>query len=274
MRADLHTHSTASDGTTTPSELVAAAAAAGIDVLAITDHDTTAGWEEALAAGDRYGIRIIPGSEITTRVGRNKVHLLSYLQRRDDEELAARLADSRSSRVVRARSMVELLARDYPITWDVVLRHTPPGATIGRPHIADALVELGVAPNRDEVFTTVLYDGGRYDVPNAVPTPVEMVGLVRAAGGVPVIAHPRARVGQLTEQQIADLVDAGLAGIEVDHRDHSEADRRRLRELASELGIFVTGSSDYHGAGKLNELGENLTAPEVVEQILDLAGHR
>lgn len=272
MRADLHTHSTASDGTSSPAAVIADAARAGLDVVALTDHDTTAGWSEASVAAGEAGIRLIPGTEISTRQGPARVHLLSYLHDPDDAALAAVLERSRTSRERRAKEMVRLIGRDYPLTWQDVLDHTPDGATVGRPHLADALVAQGVAASRDAIFADILRDRGPYDVPYDAPTPIEAVRLVRAAGGVPVIAHPRARTGQLSEDAIAELAEAGLFGLEADHRDHSQADRERLRGLAVELGLVVTGSSDYHGWGKPNVLGENLTAPVVVEQILEAAG--
>lgn len=270
VRIDLHTHSTASDGTDSPADLVRAAKQAGLDVVALTDHDTTAGWAEAEQAARQEGIGLVRGSEISTRTRGGSVHLLSYLHDPDNTALAESLQRARTSRVRRARAMTDLLARDYPLTWEDVLAHTPEGATVGRPHLADALVTLGVARNRDEVFLAILADGGRYDVPYDVPTPIELVALVRDAGGVPVIAHPGAKRGLpvLSDAAIADLAAAGLVGLEVDHRDHSEAERTRLRALAADLGLLVTGSSDYHGTGKLNQLGEHTTAPQVLEEIL------
>lgn len=272
VRADLHTHSTASDGTSTPQEVMHAAKAAGLDVVALTDHDTSAGWAPALRAAQEVGLVLVPGAEISSRARGASVHVLSYLHDPTHPGLREVLERSRTSRERRARAMADLIGRDYPLTWDDVLAHTPPGATVGRPHLADALVANGVGGSRDEVFADILRDRGRYDVPYDAPSPVEAVRLVRAAGGVAVVAHPRGRSAPLSDAAIAELAAAGLQGIEVDHRDHDEVTRDALRGLAVDLGLFVTGSSDYHGWGKPNLVGENLTAPVVVEQILDAAG--
>lgn len=271
MLIDLHTHSSASDGTQTPRDLVHEAAAAGIEVLALTDHDTTAGWDEAAAAARETGISLVRGAELSTRTGWVSVHLLSYLHDPGDEALAAALTRSRTARVRRAEAIVANLARDFPIDWHDVLAQVAPGATVGRPHLADALVAAGAAATRDEVFASILGDGSPYVVHYDVPTPQEMIALVLAAGGVPVLAHPFAhlRGASLDADGVAALAAAGLVGIEVDHRDHDGADRAALRDLARELDLVVTGSSDYHGTGKLNRLGENTTSPESLSQILE-----
>ncbi|PWD50323.1 phosphatase [Serinibacter arcticus] len=271
MPIDLHTHSSASDGTQSPRELVAAAAAAGIDVLGLTDHDTTAGWDEAAQAAHEAGIALVRGAELSTRTGWTSVHLLSYLHDPQDEPLAAALTRSRTARVRRAEAIVANLARDFPIDWHDVLAQVAPGATVGRPHIADALVAVGAAPTRDAVFASILGDGSPYVVHYDVPTPEEMIALVLAAGGVPVIAHPFAhlRGASLDADGIAALAAVGLVGIEVDHRDHSGADRAALRDLARELDLVVTGSSDFHGTGKLNRLGENITNPDALAAIAE-----
>ena len=276
MRIDLHTHSTASDGTQPPAEVVASAVEAGLDVVALTDHDTHAGWSQALAAGDRLGVRVVPGVEISCLRGGVSVHLLSYHHDPADEALTRMLTDSRTSRESRARRMVDRLTPDTGLRWEHVLDHVHGGATIGRPHIADALVAAGVVADRDEAFATLLSGRGRYFVPHSAPDPVDAVRRVRAAGGVPVLAHPAAskRGSCIADTDIEALVEAGLAGLEVDHRDHSESERAHLRELAGALELFVTGSSDYHGAGKRNRLGENTTDPEVLQRIDAAAGHR
>jgi predicted metal-dependent phosphoesterase TrpH len=167
--------------------------------------------------------------------------------------------------------MTELLAQDYPISWDDVVARTGDGATVGRPHLADALVALGLVTTRDEAFATMLHARAPYYVPHYAPDTAAAVRAVRAAGGVPVMAHPGAgaRGRVVSDETIAALADVGLRGLEVDHRDHDEATREHLRALASELGLLVTGSSDYHGRGKDNRLGENTTAPQVLEAIED-----
>lgn len=271
---DLHAHSSASDGTDDPGQVMEAAAAAGLTVVALTDHDTTVGWDEAATAAARAGVALVRGTEISTRVrapegGSISVHLLSYLHDPTDAALADELERTRTSRRTRARAMTELLAQDYPITWQTVVAHTGDDATVGRPHLADALVALGVVATREEAFATVLHPGSPYYVAHHAPEAEAAVRAVRAAGGVPVMAHPGAgaRGRVVSDDTIAALAGAGLAGLEVDHRDHDVATRAHLRDLASDLGLLVTGSSDYHGAGKTNRLGENTTAPEVLEAI-------
>ena len=274
MRIDLHTHSTASDGTLSPAAVVHDAARSGLDVVALTDHDTIAGWAEATEAAHQAGIALVRGVEISCRTPQASVHLLGYLHDPDHAGLAASLERARSARARRAVAITELVARDFPITWHDVVEATPPGATVGRPHIADALVKAGVVVDRDVAFAEILATGGPYDLPYDVPTPSELIRLVREAGGVPVLAHPFASVrgATLTEADIAELAAVGLMGLEVDHRDHTEDDRGRLRALARDLNLLVTGSSDFHGAGKRNRLGENVTSPEVFAA-LEAAGY-
>ncbi|OLT48354.1 PHP domain-containing protein [Cellulosimicrobium sp. CUA-896] len=272
MRIDLHTHSTASDGTDEPGEVVEAAAAAGLDVLALTDHDTTAGWAQATDAALRTGVALVRGAEISARSGGISVHVLSYLHDPAHAALLDELERTRDARTDRARRMVELLGEDYPITWEDVLAQTAEGTTIGRPHIADALVAAGHATDRSAAFATILAPGTPYYVPHHAPGAAAAVRGVRAAGGVPVFAHPGAdRRGRVVgDAVIEEMAEAGLAGLEVHHRDHDERQRARLDDMARTLGLFVTGSSDYHGAGKPNRLGENTTAPTVLEQIEEL----
>lgn len=271
VRIDLHTHSHVSDGTDAPAVLVADAARAGLDVVALTDHDTTAGWAEAAAAAREHGVALVPGMELSCRAGGTSVHLLSYLHDPDDAALLAEAEATRTSRLHRAHRMVALLAEDVDITWADVEAQTEPGTTVGRPHVADALVALGHASDRSAAFETLLSTSSPYYVPHHAPDAVLAVELVRAAGGVPVLAHPRAsqRGAVVPEAAIRRMVDAGLAGLEVDHRDHDRSQREHLRALAQSLGLLVTGSSDYHGAGKPNLLGENLTSPDVLQAIED-----
>ncbi|GAB2687332.1 PHP domain-containing protein [Thalassiella azotivora] len=269
MLIDLHTHSTASDGTQTPAELVEEAAGAGLDVLALTDHDTTAGWEEAAATAARLGVALVRGTEVSCTHHGISVHLLSYLHDPGDAALGAELDRSRESRTHRARRMVERISRDHDLTWEDVRAQAAAGATLGRPHIADALVARGHVPDRDAAFATILASRSPYYVPHYAPDAVEAVRLVRAAGGVPVFAHPfaSARGRVVGEDVVEEMAAAGLAGLEVDHRDHDEAARRRLRDLARGLGLVVTGSSDYHGTGKVNRLAEFTTAPAALEAV-------
>ncbi|MBT0770384.1 PHP domain-containing protein [Kineosporia sp. J2-2] len=270
MRIDLHAHSNASDGTDAPAGVMAAAAAAGLDVVALTDHDTTSGVPAAARAARELGLTLVPGDEISCQVRGTGVHMLAYLHDPDDPALLAEQEQTKTDRLTRAQRMVGKLAEDFDISWDDVVRQCEPGVAVGRPHIADALVEAGAVADRDEAFATVLHGRSPYYLPYHAPEASLIVRLVLAAGGVPVMAHPRAgKRGRLVaDADIAALAEAGLAGLEVDHRDHAEADRARLRGLAADLGLLMTGSSDYHGTGKVNRIGENTTAPEVLEKII------
>jgi hypothetical protein len=207
--------------------------------------------------------------EISCQAGGISVHLLSYLHDPTHPALAAELARTRADRLTRARRMVERISRDHDLTWADVQAHVGDEATVGRPHIADAMVAKGLVASRDEAFATVLHNRSPYHLPHYAPDARHAVALVRAAGGVPVMAHPLAgRRGRVVaDSVIADLAAAGLAGLEADHRDHLPHERQHLRGLAADLGLFVTGSSDYHGQGKENRLGENLTAPDVLAAI-------
>lgn len=274
MRIDLHAHSNVSDGTETPAGVIVSAVAAGLDAVALTDHDSTDGWESASAAAREHGVAFVPGMEISCRTEEGiSVHLLSYLHDPAHAGLLEEITKSKDARLTRAEHMVTLLSEDYPLTWDDVIHHVAPGATVGRPHIADALVAAGVVADRTEAFTSILTSHSRYFVQHYAPNPALAVELVRAAGGVPVFAHPvassRGRI--VGERTYRDMIDAGLLGLEVEHRDNPEEGRAFLRGLATEHGLLMTGSSDYHGAGKPNLLGENTTSPEVLARIEELA---
>ncbi len=270
--ADLHAHSNASDGTDSPADLVRAASAAGLGVVALTDHDTTRGWaaaEAELATID--GLRLVRGAEISCVWDGISLHLLAYLFDPAHEPLAEEMAMALDDRVPRAKAIVAKLAdAGYPITWELVLAQLQDGATVGRPHIADTLVALDVVPDRSAAFDTLLHDGSDFFVGHYYVDAVRAVQLVRDAGGVPVFAHPAAAKRGVTvgEDAISAMAAAGLGGLEVDHRDNPPEARTRLRALAGELGLLVTGASDYHGSGKENQLGENTTAPEVLDEIL------
>jgi predicted metal-dependent phosphoesterase TrpH len=273
---DLHTHSTHSDGTQAPAELVAAAIDAGLGTVAITDHDSTAGWGEALAAAEGSVITVIPGIELSTQLEYASVHVLGYLVDPKDPDLVAEMARIRSERFDRAEEMVGRIGKDYDLSWADVLAHTAAGATIGRPHIADALVSKGIVSDRTAAFTTILNWRGGYYRPHKAPLPVEGVELIAGAGGVPVIAHPGARgpSSLFDDRRIAELVAAGLAGLELDHRDNAPERLPRWRGWAAEHDLIVTGSSDYHGDGKPNRLGEHTTAPDQLTRILERARPR
>jgi len=273
VRIDLHAHSNVSDGTQAPAEVIASAAEAGLDVVALTDHDSTDGWTEAAAAARELAVALVPGMEVSCRTHEGiSVHLLSYLHDPAHPGLLEEITKAKDARFTRAERMVSLLAEDYPLSWDDVIHHVAPGATLGRPHIADALVAAGVVADRSEAFETILTSRSRYWVQHYAPDPAYAVELVREAGGVPVFAHPvassRGRI--VGDRTYREMIDAGLAGLEIDHRDNPEEGRVFLRRLAQRHGLLVTGSSDYHGAGKPNLLGENLTAPEVLARIEEL----
>ncbi|MFI6844715.1 PHP domain-containing protein [Kitasatospora sp. NBC_00085] len=275
MRIDLHAHSNASDGTDSPAELVAAAVAAGLDVVALTDHDTVGGHAEAaeavhaLPAGTR--LTLVPGAELSCVVDGISMHLLAYLFDPAEPEFAQERELVRTDRFRRGRAIVERCrALGADISWEQVERIAGAGS-VGRPHIASALVEAGVVATVSDAFTPQwLANGGRADVRKHETDPVEAVRLVRAAGGVPVFAHPGAvkRGRTVSDRVIADLAAAGLAALEVDHVDHDEPAREHLRGLAAELGLLTTGSSDYHGSRKTVRLGEHTTDPAVYEALV------
>lgn len=269
MRIDLHTHSAASDGTDTPAELVAGAAAAGLDVVALTDHDTVGGYRQAIDALPE-GLTLVTGAELSCKLDGVGLHMLAYLFDPEEPELARERELVRDDRVPRAQEMVrKLQALGVPVTWEQVARIAGDGS-VGRPHVATALVELGVVETVSDAFTPEwLADGGRAFAEKHELDPFEAIQLVRAAGGVTVFAHPAAvkRGAVVPESAIARLAAAGLDGIEVDHMDHDEPTRARLRGLARELGLLTTGSSDYHGTRKTVGLGEYTTDPEIYGEI-------
>jgi predicted metal-dependent phosphoesterase TrpH len=274
VRIDLHTHSNRSDGTDTPSELVEKAQAQGLDVVALTDHDSTAGWTEAQAAAERVGIEVVGGIEISTMLDGVSIHLLGYGFDPTDEPLLAELGRILGGRDDRLPALLEQLdSHDMPLTVEDVVAQSGAAAASGRPHVADAMVAAGYVADRDEAFRDWLYDDGpvyvaRYGTPLS-----EAIDLVAAAGGVTVLAHPWARKARrvLTPEVIARLAQQGLTGIEVDHVNHSGEVRAELRALARDLDLVVTGSSDYHGDGKGPEfhLGAHTTAPDQYERLLN-----
>ena len=286
VKIDLHTHSTRSDGLDNPSQLVSNAARAGINVLALTDHDTVSGWDEARSKAQELGVGFVPGIEVTSvsdieRFGRTiriSVHLLAYLPDPNHEALAVVLGDTVATREARARAIVDKLAKELPITWEMVLDHLDKGATIGRPAIADTLVTMKKVSDRSEAFDYYLATDGPFYVSHSTVSTVDAIDLIAQAGGVSVIAHPLKGVGPDTSPEdlpldhFEEMIQRGLAGIEVYHRDVPEAARSWLLGLASKHDLVVTGSSDYHGvAGKPNQLGENTTSQEMLDRIIKLA---
>lgn len=267
MRIDLHTHSDRSDGTDTPRELVRRAREQGLDVVALTDHDTTEGWDEAAAAAEEAGIVLVPGLEISCKYAGHGVHLLGYLPDPTYRPLVdelQRILDGRNARL--PGTLQRLADLDIHLTEADVRRLAGDAAALGRPHVADALVEKGVVASRDEAFDRFLGSGGPAYVPRYAAPLEAMIRTVADAGGVTVLAHPWAKRHNheaLDEAGLAALQELGLTGVEVDHEDHDPATRERLRGLARDLGLVVTGSSDHHGSGKVgHDLGCNTTAED------------
>ncbi len=274
MRIDLHTHSSVSDGTQTPAELLATASDAGLDVVALTDHDTTDGWAAAAQARPRR-LTVVPGMELSCRWMRAEgnpisLHLLAYLFDPEHPALAAERARLRAERLFRGERIVSrLVASGYPVEWSQIVAASQ-GGVVGRPHVARALVDAGVVGSVDEAFADLLHHRSPHYVAKADTDVLDGIRLVRAAGGVPVFAHglatKRGRV--VDDEAIAAMAEAGLLGLEVDHPDHSEAERAHLRGLAGELGLLVTGSSDYHGSNKTTPIAACTTAPDQLEALL------
>ena len=275
MRIDLHVHSSVSDGTDRPDELVHLARAAGLDVFALTDHDTYDGWPAATSAAPGAGVVVVPGVEISTRLRGAGVHLLGYLPDPAYPPLADELTRVRGSRAGRLAEMTRLLTEaGFPIEVGDVLAAAGSASTLGRPHVADAMVAKGYVHDRAEAFDHWLYEGGPAYVPRYALATSDAVRLVSEAGGVSVLAHPWGRGSRrvLDADAVGALAGAGLAGVEIDHEDHSADDRAALREIAGSLDLVVTGSSDHHGTGKAgHRLGVNTTAVAEYERLLDRA---
>ncbi len=281
MRIDLHTHSAASDGTDTPAELVTNAAHAGLDVVALTDHDTTSGWREAAEARPA-GLTLVPGAEFSCRCpdgrgGECTVHLLGYLFDPVAGAITQEQARLRTDRRRRLQAMAERMRDDgYPIDPRALLDAVPADAAAGRPHLARALVEAGTVGSVDEAFTTLLGSGCRYYMAKE-ETPVERaIDMIDEAGGASVLAHGFAgrRGPTVTSSVIRKLAEVGLTGLEVAHPDHDRRAREELGELAGALGLVVTGSSDYHGGNKVNRLGQEVTGQACFEELVNRTSGR
>jgi predicted metal-dependent phosphoesterase TrpH len=276
MRIDLHTHSSVSDGTESPADLLAAAQQAGLDVIALTDHDTTDGWSEAEQSRPQ-GLTVVPGMELSCRWFPEdqppiSVHLLAYLFDPEHPELAAECGRLRTERLGRGEKIVAALAADgYPVVWDEIVAGCR-GGVVGRPHVARALVVAGVVASVDEAFATLLHHRSPYYVAKDDTEVLDGIRMVRAAGGVPVFAHglARRRGRVLDDDAVAAMAQAGLLGLEVDHPDHEPEERAHLRGLAADLGLLLTGSSDYHGANKTTPIAACTTDPEQLERLLAL----
>ncbi|PVE92251.1 MULTISPECIES: PHP domain-containing protein [unclassified Microbacterium] len=270
--ADLHLHSNHSDGTESPAEVVRQAHAHGVRTLALTDHDRSTGWQEAGEAAAALGVTFIPGMELSAKHEWRSVHVLGYLFDPEDPALLAETERIRGDRIGRAERIVRNIGRDYDLHWDDVVAQTTLDATVGRPHIADALVARGIVRDRTEAFDGILHPREGYYEPHYAPDPLTAVRLITDAGGVAVIAHPvTGRDLMMPVPYLERLIAAGLGGFEIDHRENTEAGKRKLREIAAAHDLIVTGSSDYHGSGKPNRPGENTTSEEMVARIIDRA---
>jgi predicted metal-dependent phosphoesterase TrpH len=248
-RIDLHTHTNRSDGTFTPPELVRLASRRGLEVVAITDHDTTEGLEEATGAGRDLGVEVVPGVELSAEHQGTSVHVLCYWMDPEDEGLQAELVRLRSERFLRGEAMVEKLrSLGYPISFDRV-REIAGSGNIVRPHVAQALVEAGVVADEEEAFDRFIGDDGPAYVPKHALAPLDALALVRRAGGACVLAHPGmwSAEAPVPEDLIEAMSEAGMAGLEADHSDHTPDQREHYRDLAKRLELIVTGGSDCHG---------------------------
>ena len=274
MRADLHSHSTASDGTDPPAEVMRRARAAGLDAIALTDHDTVAGHDAARAALPP-GLTLVPGMELSCRLAGHSVHLLGYLFDPADPELAAETARIRDSRVRRAEAMVERLTElGVPVTWEQVSALAA-GGVVGRPHLARAMVKAGAIESPEQAFgPDWIGEGGRAYVPRYALDPARAIALIRDAGGVSVLAHPAvpARGWTIPDEVVVRLAGAGLGGLEVSHPDHDHSQRLRLAALAASLGLAASGGSDDHGSLTGHRLGCETVSPEAYEQLMSGLG--
>jgi len=270
MLIDLHTHSNASDGTDSPRDLIAKASQRGLDVVALTDHDTIAGWDEAIIALGEIQrakpLSLVLGAEISCQDENGiSIHILGLLFDGKNQKLQAELAKTRENRLTRMeRIIARLNEAGIDISLADVHAQKRDDATLGRPHLADALVAKGYVSNRDEAFAELLHNRSRFYINHYSPSPANAISLIKAAGGVSVIAHPLAsqRGRTIPIESLDSMIEAGLDGIEVHHRDHSNEEVEQLTRFARERKMIVTGSSDYHGTGKLNQLAEFTTNPE------------
>jgi predicted metal-dependent phosphoesterase TrpH len=285
---DLHAHTRSSDGSDTPTELVEAAQQTGLHTVAITDHDTTSGWAEATQAARNFGIQLVRGIELSTQIidhsngfEPHSIHLLGYLLDPDHPALVEEMAKIRSHRDNRLQMMVEKIAADYDIDWLEVRATIPPGATPGRPHIAEVLIAKGIVSDTTEAFQHILAAHGPYHVPHYAPKLDRALAIIKEAGGVPVLAHPLSRGGNPATDVSGSLdevisryekwMSLGLMGVELHHRENDPELSETLAVVADKLDLIVTGSSDDHGTKKPNFLGENQTTPENLERILEAA---
>ena len=280
-RIDLHSHTTASDGSLTPEELVRLAKQQGVAALAVTDHDTIAGLPQAIAEGERAGVEIIPGIEISCLYGTTELHILGYFINPDDPHLASALITYQASREERNPRIVGRLRElGCDLTY-AEIKEAAGSATVGRPHIAQARVRRGYVSSASEAFDRYLADGAPAYIPRLFPSPAEAIGLIRRIGGIPVLAHPvyTSRLKEPFEQVCETLKGLGLLGIEAIYSSHSRQQTDRYRSISKNQGLLVTGGSDFHGETKPNLLVGtgygNLSVPsDLLEPMRALAAGR
>lgn len=272
---DLHTHTTASDGSLTPAALVTQAVSLGIKVLGLTDHDTTDGLAEANVAAQGSGLRLVPGIELGTEIKGRALHLLGYGIEATDGSLQRALKEQQAMRLHRAQAIVSRLReQDYSITWERV-QAIAGGAAIGRPHIAQALVEAGHATSVNDAFARLIGPGKPFYVARIGKlSPAQAITLIRRASGVAVLAHPvkvdltRAVIDEFALDQLSSCIEAGLQGIEAYYTHYSPMLSERLLEVAKKHHLLVTGGSDFHGSAKPDyRLGEVYVPSAVIDRL-------
>lgn len=272
-KADLHVHTTASDGTATPAQVVEMAAKIGLGAIGIADHDTIGGIKEALDAGKRNNIVVVPAVEINTDFGKHELHILGYFIDPDSTYLHEKLDYLRSERMTRGIRIVERLNQiGLKISMDRV-KEIADGAVIGRPHIGRAIVESGYAGSLNSAFGKYLVQGTPGFIDRYKLTPVDAIQIVKASGGVPIMAHP---AKAHDDEIIPELVAAGLQGFEAYHTDHTSQQRRRYIKMAKKYNLLVTGGSDYHGPDNMKdiEIGNAVCDFAVVDQLRKLAENK
>ncbi|HUL86274.1 MAG TPA: PHP domain-containing protein [Actinomycetota bacterium] len=272
---DLHTHSTYSDGTATPAENVRLAIERGLEGIAVTDHDTTGGYADAFAAAEGTPLQIIPGIEFSAEYEGASLHVLAYWADPEHDGLREELRRLSDTRFRRGEQMVEKLQElGYDVSFERV-RAIAGDDLIARPHLAQAMVEAGIVPTEEEAFDRFISDGGIAYVPKHALDPLDAIALIADAGGACVLAHPGMwRDADAVPQELIErMATAGMAGLEVDHPDHDEAQRAAYRRLAERLDLVPTGASDCHGARYGFRLGVCTTPREVVDDLRARAPH-